>query len=205
MVGKATSKLGARLSDAENDAHVHLLDRFIRASADFPELMDSLGIVSMLMSTISGAGDTTATTITAALYNMLQCPRTLETLTTELISDGVSGIPSFAEVDKLPFLNAVIKEKTRLFAISTWPMERKVPVGGATISGVLFAEGTSVGCLPSAVHVNTDISGADDEQFRPERWLENDEEKLKVMDVRVFSDSVAGGESVWDSMWQFCR
>lgn len=50
-------------------------------------------------------------------------------------------------------------------------MERLVPAGGVTIAGMFFPEGTSVGCLPLAVHHNVKIFGNDAHVFRPERWL----------------------------------
>lgn len=135
------------------------------------------------MSTISGAGDKTATTVSALIYNLLKHPRTLEKLRSEVEEAKPSSPPSFAEVNKLPYLGAVIKESMRVYSTPNWPMERKVPAGGAMICGKFFAEGTSVGCLPSAVHFNPGTFGEDAETFRPERWLEADEDELRAMEA----------------------
>lgn len=104
------------------------------------------GTVWMLMSTISGTGDTTATTVMAALYYLIRNPECLAKLRDELRQAGIGGLgprlstekdfPSFADVGKLPYLNAVIGEAMRLFPSATWPMERLVPVGGAIIAGM---------------------------------------------------------------------
>ncbi|RYP19499.1 hypothetical protein DL765_003339 [Monosporascus sp. GIB2] len=99
------------------------------------------GVVGMLMSTISGAGDTKATTVTAALFNLLRNPNSLKKLEDELSQANLPEIPDFALVNKLPYLNAVIKESMRVFPTATWPMERLVPAGGATIAGMFFPEG----------------------------------------------------------------
>lgn len=184
MVAKAVSKLRARVPDTGGgNNQIDLLENFIKASVEFPDRLDMLGIISMLMSTISGAGDTTATTITAVIYNLLQKPSALSTLRTELREAKLFEIPTFKQVHKLPFLNAVIKESMRLFSIPNWPMERKVPAGGASIAGVFFTEGTSVGCMPAAVHLNKKAFGEDADVFRPERWLEADEESLRSMEA----------------------
>lgn len=61
-------------------------------------------------------------------------------------------------------------------------MERRIPSPGATIDGTFFPEGTTVGCMPSAVYMNPATFGEDPEVFRPERWLESDEETLKMME-----------------------
>lgn len=184
MAAKAVSKLRARVSGASDEnIQIDLLEKFIKASIEFPDGLDMLGIVSMLMSTISGAGDTTATTMTAVIYNVLQRPSTLRTLRTELQEAKLSEIPTFEQVQKLPYLNAVIKESMRVFSTPNWPMERKVPVGGATIAGVFFPEGTGVGCMPAAVHLDKKAFGEDSDVFRPERWLEADEESLRSMEA----------------------
>ncbi|ETS73694.1 hypothetical protein PFICI_14640 [Pestalotiopsis fici W106-1] len=184
MAAAAVQKLKARSGQDKYDTeHVDLLHRFLEASKDHPEALDTSGVVGMLMSTISGAGDTTATTVTAAIYNLLKNPTALESLRAELSQAQISDIPSFSEVNKLPYLNAVIRESMRVFPTPTWPMERLVPAGGATIAGMFFPEGTSVGCLPSAVHQNTRIYGDDANVYRPERWLTSDRDVLRQMEA----------------------
>ncbi|KAI1420292.1 cytochrome P450 [Xylaria sp. FL1777] len=182
MAAAAVSKLKARSLQAEDDhGHMDLLQKFLRASKDHPKILHTAGIVGMLMSTISGAGDTTATTITAALFQLLQNPSHLNKLESELV--GLPEIPAYSDVSKLPYLNAVIKESMRTFSSATWPMERLVPAGGVTIAGMFFPEGTSVGCLPSAIHQNTKIYGEDAHVFRPDRWLTPDRERLRLMEA----------------------
>jgi len=183
MVATAVSRLRARTSTKASKPQTDLLQKFIHASIENPRTLDQTGIVSLLMSTISGAGDTTATTVTAIIYNLLKHPRSLKHLISELRDAEVSNTPSIAEVGKLPYLSAVIKESMRVFPTPTWPMERRVPTGGVTIAGMFFREGTSIGCMPSAVHFNPAAFGDDAEAFRPERWLEVDEDELRAMEA----------------------
>jgi cytochrome P450 len=77
----------------------------------------------------------------------------------------------------------------RIYPTPTFPMERKVPAGGVTIAGRFFPKGTTVGCMPSAIHMNQSVFGKDAEVFRPERWLEADEDTLEFMEAAhlVFS------------------
>ncbi|KAI1866522.1 hypothetical protein JX265_007823 [Neoarthrinium moseri] len=184
MAAAAAAKLQARAGKDKHDIeHTDLLQRFLEASQDHPEALNASGITGMLMSTISGAGDTTATTVTSALYYLLKNPESLKKLEDELSQAGLSEIPAFSEVSKLPYLDAVIKESMRVFSTATWPMERLVPAGGVTIAGMFFPEGTSVGCLPSAVHQNTKVFGEDADTYRPERWLTADREQLRQMEA----------------------
>ncbi|KUJ08910.1 cytochrome P450 [Mollisia scopiformis] len=182
MAAKAVSLLKSRADTTEDKTHSDLLQKFIQAGHDSPETLDMTGIVGLLMSTISGAGDTTATTMTAWLFNLMKSPEVMRKLRAEIVEAKLSVPPSFAEVNKLPYLNAVLKESMRVYPTPTFPMERKVPSGGVSIAGTFFPEGITVGCMPSAIHMNPTAFGEDAEVFRPERWLEADEDSLRSME-----------------------
>lgn len=165
-----------------------LLEGFLEASKRHPDVLDTPGIIGMLMSTISGAGDTTSTTVVAILYLLMRNPTVLQRLQEELFSAGLSScsttVPAFSQVKNLPYLHAVTREGMRVFSTATFPIERTVPPGGATIAGMFFPAGTTVGCLPAAIHVNKSIYGDDVDVFRPERWLEEgNKEALRRMEA----------------------
>jgi cytochrome P450 len=156
-----------------------LLQRFIESKT-----LDAQATVGLIMSTISGAADTTATTICATLYYLLKNPFALEKLRRELREANIGKpVPQYAETKNLPYLDAVIKESMRLFPVLNWPMERRVPPGGATLAGMYFPEGTSVGCSLLAVHMNRALYGPDVDAFRPERFLEGDAETLRKREI----------------------
>ncbi|TGJ85438.1 hypothetical protein E0Z10_g3302 [Xylaria hypoxylon] len=185
----AATKLKERINGAgvskegkEVDVAPDLLERFLEASKEYPNL-NGPGIVGVLVSTIAAAGDTTAVTIAATLFYVLENPEVLKKLEAELTDAGIHEIPAFAEVSKLPYLNAVLKESMRVFTVTSFPMERLVPTGGAVIAGMYFPEGTTVGCLQAAIHLNKNVFGEDVHVFRPERWLINDREQLRVMEA----------------------
>ena len=75
MAAKAVSKLQARSVNVNEHSGVDLLQKFIQASQDHPKTLDRTGVVGLLMSTISGAGDTTATTVSVLIYNLITHPR----------------------------------------------------------------------------------------------------------------------------------
>ncbi|KAJ8119415.1 hypothetical protein ONZ43_g3626 [Nemania bipapillata] len=177
------SQVAARRDGKDARVTPDLLERFLEASKDFPKALDEPGIIGMLMSTISGAGDTTASVIAAVIFYLLKHPAVLKKLEAELESNSIHGIPTFAEVSKLPYLNAVLKEGMRVFTPGTHPMERVVPTGGAVIAGMHFPEGTTVGCMPAAVHLSKGVFGDDVHVFRPERWLIEDREQLRRMEA----------------------
>jgi cytochrome P450 len=179
----AATKLQARLSIKESRAKHDLMQKFIEAGKTNPVILDTQGKVGMVMSTMSGAADTTATTMSAMIYYLLQNPPTMEKLLSELrLANLTTPIPKFSETRALPYLHAVTKEAMRLFPIFNIPMERTVPPGGVVLAGTFFPEGTCVGCLPSAVHRDRSIFGEDVDAFRPERWLDRDADAMRKME-----------------------
>ncbi|KAF7526024.1 hypothetical protein G7054_g10901 [Neopestalotiopsis clavispora] len=133
-----------------------------------------------------GAGsDTTAISLSATFYYLLKNPSTLQRLREEVLTKAEQGQlsekPTFKETLDMPYLQAVIKEALRLHPATGLPLERVVPEGGATISGRFFPAGTIVGVNTWVEHRNSSIWDDDANEFRPERWLIDDSEKLSFM------------------------
>lgn len=186
MAALAMETLSARrgsMEEKEAGRPADLLSKFIAASRAHPDVLDTAGIVGMLMSTISGAGDTTASSVMAVLYYLMKDPAVLAKLREELAAADLSEpVPMFSQVSKLPYLHAVIREAARLAPTSTWPIERRVPAGGITIGGMYIPEGTSVGILAMATHLDRIVFGDDVHTFRPERWLTTKAEDWRKME-----------------------
>ena len=182
MAALAANKLKTRMSTAEKLDERDILQKFIDASLERPDILDPTSIIGLLMSSISGAGDTTATTVAATLYFLLQNPAAKTKLVAELGGTSMDKIPAYSSTSNLPYLNAVIKESMRLFPTATFPIERRVPAGGMTLAGTFLPGGTTVGRLPSVLHKDRSVYGEDVQTFRPDRWLGNNEEQLRLME-----------------------
>lgn len=91
----------------------------------------------------------------------------------------------FADVLKLPYLDACVKEAFRIHPPPAFDFERIVPKDGAVICGELIPGGTIVSCNAWVLHYNKDIFGEDVNSYRPERWLE-DPERATIMANTLF-------------------
>ena len=80
-----------------------------------------------------------------------------------------------------------MKEAMRCHPGVSYPLERVVPAGGATICGSHINEGVIVGINPAVIHRDKSIFGQDALSFRPERWLVDDAERIKVMDRHLMT------------------
>ncbi|OAA53198.1 Cytochrome P450 [Cordyceps fumosorosea ARSEF 2679] len=142
---------------------------------------------------IIAGSDTTATAIRATLLYVMTNPRVCRKLQEEaddavrsqLVPGQAAGLITAAQARKLRYLQAVIREATRLSPPVANIFSRDVPPGGDTVivdgQAHFIPGGTCIGYSAYAMHRSRDIYGADADVFRPERWLETDEEKLRVM------------------------
>ncbi|KIN06848.1 hypothetical protein OIDMADRAFT_108363 [Oidiodendron maius Zn] len=128
-----------------------------------------------------GAGtDTTATTLAKLVYHLLENPRILAKLKEELklaIPDA-DTIPTNSQVEKLPYLNALIKECLRLHPVASFCRERIAPdqdisfVDASQKKEYIIPRGTSMGITAVLISRNADIFPSPND-FIPERFLEH--------------------------------
>ncbi|KAL3468474.1 cytochrome P450 [Aspergillus heterothallicus] len=138
---------------------------------------------------IFAGSDTTATTIRTAALFLITNPTVLLKLQTELdnaqsLGQLTAPILTYDESQRLPFLQACVKECLRIWPPVVGLMQKVVPPGGDTLNGKFVPEGTQIGYSAWGVHRNPQVYGSDAGIFRPERWLEAEaegEERLLVM------------------------
>lgn len=75
----------------------------------------------------------------------------------------------------------------RIHPATGFILERQVPESGVTLHGVHLPKGTVVGVNAWVLHYNKDVFGDDAHVFRPERWIEGDEENIKDMKRNMFA------------------
>ncbi|KAL2107504.1 hypothetical protein VUR80DRAFT_5138 [Thermomyces stellatus] len=179
-----------------------LLSKFLAAHDARPEFMTDALVQTMAVSMAFAGSETTAISLSAVFYYLLRNPRCLERLRQEIddaarrgeFSDLESGVVTFAESQRLPYLDACVKEAFRMHPAAGLPLERIVPPGGAEIAGHFVKGGTIVGCSAWVIHRNKEVFGEDVDVYRPERWLvgegvdgkevdnEAEEKRIKAMD-----------------------
>jgi cytochrome P450 len=168
--------------------HTDLLQYAIEASEKYPDVLKPQTVANLVNSIISAGADTTAGTMSTILYLLLKHSdkqqKVFEELENIICQSEVNWpqIPSYKNVNELPYLNAVIKESLRLNPPLAVPLERIVPENGTIIDGIFVPAGTVIGCMGLIVHYDQACYGADVQNFRPERWLEAPKEKLVLME-----------------------
>ncbi|KAF2455341.1 benzoate 4-monooxygenase cytochrome P450 [Lineolata rhizophorae] len=115
--------------------------------------------------------ETTATMLTGTTYLLLMNPDIMQKLNAEVRGRFKSANDiTIEEVNKLPYLLAVLTEGLRMYPPVPIGFPRVVPRGGDTISGVYVPEACKV--YVSQYHANhSPRNWVDPEKFAPERWL----------------------------------
>ncbi|KAL4763024.1 cytochrome P450 [Aspergillus foveolatus] len=149
---------------------------------DLPSISD-WDILAIVGANVGAGSDTTAISLSSSLYHLYRQPRCLAKLREEIESAGIGAeIPAFKSTQAMPYLQAVLKEALRVHPGTRFPLFRVVPKGGHVLAGQFFPGGVNVGINSWVLHYDTNIYGADASIFRPERWLEADEQQLKTME-----------------------
>ncbi len=164
---------------AEKRPTVDLLSKFMAAKEARPEFMNDTLVQTMAVSMAFAGSETTAISLSAVFYFLLRNPAALQSLREELdeaaragvFSDYETGLVTWHESQKLPYLDACVKEAFRLHPAPGLLMERVVPRGGTEIAGQFVPGGTIVGCSAWVMHHTKEVFGEDTDAYRPERWL----------------------------------
>jgi cytochrome P450 len=146
-----------------------LLSLLVRARDEDGGSMTDQQVRDEAMTLFLAGHETTALTLTYALYLLALDPARQQRLSEEL---GVLAgrLPTLADLERLPYTEAVVLESMRLYP-PAWGMGRQA-MTEVEIGGWRYPRGAEFVISPWVVH--RDGRGFEDpEAFRPERW-END-------------------------------
>ncbi|XP_044718105.1 cytochrome p450 domain-containing protein [Hirsutella rhossiliensis] len=127
-----------------NDGREDLLSQILETRKKHPEIVDERVVHGYVTTPLLAGADTVTIGLTSVVYFVGKHPEVAMRLHKELESSGLPMPPPWAAVQKLPYLDAVIREAFRSVAVSGY-----------------------------TTHFNTDIYGDDVNEFRPERWLQS--------------------------------
>ncbi len=141
--------------------------------ADVPQQEKSIARLAEEAHTLTGAGSiTTSTALDTTFYHLLQDQVHMERLFTELQAamPNPEIILPEADLQKLPFLTAVICEGLRLSKSVTHRLARISPDEDLTYRGVVIPRGVPVGMTALNTLEHPSIF-PDPHAFNPQRWL----------------------------------
>ncbi|KAI1269048.1 cytochrome P450 [Xylariaceae sp. FL1019] len=179
--------VSARFDESSKSAEPHsdMLDEWINHGLTRAECELELAVQ------MPAGSETSTTAIRGIMLHLLSSPPVYRKLSEEIarsVQEGRISTPiTNEEARRLPYLQAVINEGLRMVPPAITGFPKKVPAGGDTICGKFVPEGTDIFVNLWSMLRNRAVFGEDAEVFRPERFLECDEEKraelLKNVDL----------------------
>ncbi|KAH7146882.1 cytochrome P450 monooxygenase [Dactylonectria estremocensis] len=125
-------------------------------------------LLEAIMLVVAGSG-TTAITLTYLCWAVMFNPAYQKRLEEELASVGQDF--GDAQLEALPFLNAVVQETLRLYGAAPGGLPRTSPKGGCRLAGFYIPEGLTINTQAFSLHRDP-LTYNDPLEFRPERYLD---------------------------------
>lgn len=131
-------------------------------------------LINQLMTFLAAGHETTASSMTWTVYLLCKHPEVQKKLREELLESlpalSDPSVPiSSTDIDRLPYLNAVLNESSRVFP--PVPVTLREAENDTTIQGHFIPKGTTVIVSPWAINTSKALWGDDAHEFKPERWL----------------------------------
>ncbi|KAJ4991166.1 benzoate 4-monooxygenase cytochrome p450 [Stagonosporopsis vannaccii] len=165
---------------------------FLAAKEARPDLVSDNEVIGYMILNILGGADTLAICTKATFYHLLKSPAAKAKLVQELRDANLPNPAPYQALEKLPYLDACIKEGLRMHPVVGHILERVVPATGMSLpGGTQLPPGTIVGANPWLIQKDKRIFGDDAEQYRPERWLRGDSESEDAYAARLKSMKAA--------------
>lgn len=172
------------------EAPPDFITRFQVAAEKYPDIMTRTQMEDFAVTNVSAGSDTTAIILRAVIFFLLTNKACFDRFMDEVKAvlkarpqdEDYERHISWTEAYNMKYFQACLKEAMRLHPALGQMLPRVVPPGGVKVCGVFLPEGTEVGCNAWTVHHDKEVFGEDADIFRPERWLDEDEERVKNME-----------------------
>ncbi|MFC9897563.1 cytochrome P450 [Nocardia sp. NPDC127579] len=126
-------------------------------------------IVGQLNTLIVAGHETSSNSLAWALLLLAQHPDVLDALAAELAGTLGGAVPTVADLERLPVLDAVVKETLRL--LPPGPNTSRITTAATELGGYSLAAGTVVVTSKYVTHRDPALY-PEPSRFRPQRWLD---------------------------------
>ncbi|CDW59268.1 p450 domain containing protein [Trichuris trichiura] len=123
--------------------------------------------------------ETTSNALSYTIYELARHPEVQEKLRSEIMDNHTdeNEKPSYESVQRMVYLDCVIRETLRLYPLASWVVSRKC-MQTCTTGGITIEEGMYILVDVWSIHYNKDIWGPDADEFIPERFADDQMQSL---------------------------
>ncbi|CAJ2500681.1 Uu.00g035340.m01.CDS01 [Anthostomella pinea] len=174
---KQNRGMEAALKDVRSSMLRHML-----LDKDLPQSEKSTDrLAQELMNVVGAGGSTPGTALTITTYHILSNPRVENKLRQELAGLTVNfptEVPQLTDLERLPYLQACLKEGLRMGPGAIRRTPRCFPDDDVVYKDYVIPKNTPIGIATYYMHNDPEVF-PEPFEFRPERWLADDISLLK--------------------------
>eukprot|EP00929_Paragymnodinium_shiwhaense_P027106 TRINITY_DN15987_c1_g2_i2.p1 TRINITY_DN15987_c1_g2~~TRINITY_DN15987_c1_g2_i2.p1 ORF type:complete len:499 (+),score=87.69 TRINITY_DN15987_c1_g2_i2:116-1612(+) len=158
-------------SGLEGDKGDSFVGLFLKDAKRNGETIGDIFMRDMVLNFLIAGRDTTAQATSWCIYLLSQHPEVEEKILAEAEEMCGDSDPSYEQVKRMKYVQAVINESLRLYP--SVPLNEKYVLNDDTLpDGTFVPSGTTVTYNSYAMGRNCDIWGPDAAEFKPQRWLD---------------------------------
>ncbi|KAH7355744.1 cytochrome P450 [Pyrenochaeta sp. MPI-SDFR-AT-0127] len=172
-----TERLGQEDAGNPKERKRDMLDIFVSMKEPDGSQVPLPGILIEGGNLIGAGADTTSAGMSVTIGYLLKRPHDYAHVQREVdeayLQSSLTkpGQLDYLLAEKIPFLNACVKEATRLNPSILWQLPRETPPEGVIIAGHFIPGGSTVSTSPLSQNRCKEVFGDDADEWRPERWL----------------------------------
>lgn len=168
------SIVNQRIVEYENNKQNYGLDRFIFLDKLIDEYYNNnlprSGIMEECLTFVWAGEETTSAAIYNTLFLLAAYPETQQKIFEELMENRITEEVCFEDINKLSYLDAVMRESLRYYP-SVGQFARRLTDNLEINDDVTLPSGMMVLIQVTDIHRNRDYWGQDADEYKPERFL----------------------------------
>ncbi|ETN10366.1 hypothetical protein PPTG_10505 [Phytophthora nicotianae INRA-310] len=168
-------------------SRVDMLDLLLSQKCNSKSSKDPEFLAEFVLSLVVAARDSMVHTLTKCLQCLAQHPEEQEKLVCELKQAQEKGI----DVQSVVRLEAVVKETLRLYPAKPF-IRRRARLDTVLSDGTFVAAGTEVVMDLYSMARRENVWGPDSAQFRPQRWIDTANNRLRPVSSYKFNTFLGG-------------
>ncbi|KAH7906601.1 cytochrome P450 [Hygrophoropsis aurantiaca] len=181
---KQSEKMGMKDEFADEET---LLDHLVRFTTDMTVLKDET------LNILLAGRDTTASTLTSAIYLLATHPKALGRLREEIMTKvGSTRRPTYDDIREMKYLRAVLNETLRVFPAVESVNDTTLSSPNPGEKPLFIPAKTTVNYSLLLMHRRIDLWGPDAQEFDPDRFLDERLHKYLTKNPFIFLPFNAG-------------
>jgi cytochrome P450 len=167
--------------DSKDQHRPDLLSHFVATHREYPQLMDDKYLAISTSSNLVAGGLSPGKAFDCLCYYLATQPESQDKLYAELQEANFSLPVSYDRAKAMPYLEGTIREAYRFVDPANANLQRVTGSGGLEMpNGCRIPPRTNIGCPPSFIAQDERAFGLDADIFKPERWMQGENETFEV-------------------------